>query len=97
MSATIDHGAGESEVSHWASMAANFIGWSSRATWASVCPLTMENTVPMAAKTSPIRSDREKTSVSCRRSRWKALIPSTKKAAITHALPCTWAKYSQAL
>src|SRR3712207_7176880 len=55
MTATSDHGAGESEVSHCASMAANFIGWSSRATWASVCPLTIENTVRSEEHTSELQ------------------------------------------
>ncbi len=70
MIAMADHGAGDSEVSHCASMAANFIGWSRTASCAAACPLSAENIVPIAANTSAIRSERENTSTSWRRSRW---------------------------
>ena len=70
MIAMADHGAGDSEVSHCASMAANFIGWSTWATWAARWPVVAEKTVPTAAKTRAIRSARPKTSTLCLRSRW---------------------------
>jgi hypothetical protein len=70
ISAIADHGAGEAEVSHCASMAANFMGWSRTATCAAECPLNAENIDPTAANTSAIRSERENTSTSWRRSRW---------------------------
>lgn len=70
MSATSDQGAGDSDVSHCASIAANFIGWSSRASCASAWPLVAEKTVPIAANTSAMRSDRRKTCVSWPLSRW---------------------------
>jgi DNA-binding CsgD family transcriptional regulator len=45
-----DQGAGDSEFSHWASIAANFIGWSRTSAWAARCPLDADSTVPIAPK-----------------------------------------------